>query len=96
MNHRLFFLKSNNLFFSLYWLEVFDFVFCFRLNMFISKISNLLLPFGAEGASCYTQPMIYPLNISMMFFNDLFIYFAVVVFPLFGASKGLIRDLQTL
>ena len=26
------------------------FVFCFRLNIFTSKISNLLLPLGAEGA----------------------------------------------
>ena len=33
-----------------------------------------------------TQTMIYPINISMMLFNDLFIYFVVAVFQLFGTS----------
>ena len=39
-----------------------------------------------------------PKNISFYpnAFNDLFIYFVVVVFPLFGASKDLIRDSQRL
>ena len=32
----------------------------------------------------------------MIFFNDLFIYFVVVVFPLFGASEDLVRDSQRL
>ena len=31
-------------------MEVFDFDFSLRLNIFTSKISNLLLPLGAEGA----------------------------------------------
>ena len=29
---------------------MFDFVYCFRLNTFTSKISDLLLPLEAEGA----------------------------------------------
>ena len=29
---------------------MFDFVFCLRMNIFISKISNLLLPLWAKGA----------------------------------------------
>ena len=44
------FLESKNLFFFQYYLEVFDFVYCFKLNIFTRKISNLLLPLGNEGA----------------------------------------------
>ena len=46
--------------------------------------------------------MIYPTSdmpnkyIYDAFFNDLFIYFVVVVFPHFGASKDLISDSQRL
>ena len=29
---------------------MFDFVYCFILNIFTSKISDLLLPLGTEGA----------------------------------------------
>ena len=29
---------------------VFDFVYCFRPNIFTNKISDLLLPLGTEGA----------------------------------------------
>ena len=53
-------------------MEVFGFGFCLRLNIFASKISNLLLPLGAEGGRGrefrYIQPMLYPINISMMLF----------------------------
>ena len=46
------------------------FVFCFRLSIYTSKISYLLLSLGAEGSggreSWYTQQMIYPINTSMM------------------------------
>ena len=76
---------------------MFDFVFCFRLNIFTSKISNLLLSLGdkrAEGtrsSECYAQSIIYSINISKITFNDLFVYFVVVVFPLFGASIDLIN-----
>ena len=47
------------------------------------------------GAVNLTQPVRYPVNISMMLFNDLFIYFAVVVFSHFFTSKELIRDSQS-
>ena len=34
-----------------------DFAYCFRLNVFISKISDLLSPLGAEGArGCGSYP----------------------------------------
>ena len=74
------------------------FYFCFRLNIFTSMISNLLSPLWVEGAGgrefWYTQPMIYPINTVYLwsFFNDLLIYFVVVVFPIFVASKDFIRD----
>ena len=48
------------------------FVFCFRLNIFTSKISILLLPLRVEEGggleSWYTEPMIYQMNISLVFF----------------------------
>ena len=56
--------------------------FClFRLNIFASKISNLLLPLGPRGPgavrkSWYIQPMIYPINIYM---NSLMIYLSVLL-----------------
>ena len=40
--------------------------------------------------------MIYLTNIYIIFFNDLFIYFVVVVFPLFGTSEDLVRDSKRL
>ena len=83
------FLESKNLIFSI----VFDFVFCFRLNISTSKFSNLLLPFGAEEAGgCESCPTIeIPSKYYLWcFFSDLFIYFVVVVFSLFGISKELI------
>ena len=76
---------------------MFDFVYCFRINIFTSKISNLLLPLIAEGvvAVNHTQPMIYPIDISETF---LMIYLSifVAVFLLFGTSKELVRDSQRL
>ena len=49
----------------------------------------MLLPLGSEGArgfeSCPTSEI--PKNISMMFFYDLFIYFVVAAFSLFGTSN---------
>ena len=41
-HNAVFFLKRQ--FFFVYQLEVFDLLFCFRLNIFMSNISNLLLP----------------------------------------------------
>ena len=46
--HKVVFLKRPNLFFSI--VAGFDLFFCFRLNTFTSKISSLLLPFGAQEA----------------------------------------------
>ena len=63
------------------------FVFCFWLHIFTSKISNLQLPLGG-----YLIPNEY----IWCFFNDLFTYFVAVLFPLFVASKDLIRDSQRL
>ena len=59
---------------------------------------ELLLPLGTEGVGRHE---LYPANdipnkyIYICFFNDLFIYF-IVVFPLFGTPKELIRDSQSL
>ena len=45
-------------------------VFAFRLNILTKKVSNLLLPVGAEGAGALnlTRPVRYPINISMLLF----------------------------
>ena len=50
------------------------------MNIFTSKVSNLLLPLGPKGPGPLNQLMRYPINISMMLFYDLFIYFFVAVF----------------
>ena len=73
---------------------MFGFVYCFRLNIFASNISNLMLPLGAEGAEgaggCESYPTFYiPNKYTRYFFNDSFIYF-VVAFSLFGTSKDVI------
>ena len=44
------------------------------------------------GALNLTQPVRYPINISMMLFYDLFTYFVVVFFSLFETSKELLGD----
>ena len=65
----------------------------FRLNTFTNKVSNLLLRLGAEwagGFESYPTSEIPNKYIYDVFFNDLFTYFIVVVFPLFGNSKELI------
>ena len=67
-------------------------------------VSNMLLPFWDRGSRggrgswilIYTTNDIPNKYIYMIFFNDLFIYFVVVVFPLFGASEDLVRDSQRL
>ena len=64
--------------------------FCFRPNTFISKISNLQLHLGAERPRCcesYPTSKIPDEYILDDFFNDLFMYFVVVVFSLFGTSR---------
>ena len=42
------FIRKDQIWFSLNLLKVIE--FCFRLNIFTSNISDLLLPLGAEGA----------------------------------------------
>ena len=46
--HEAVFLKRQNLIFPIAAGSIW-FVFCFRLNIFTSKISNLMLPFWAKG-----------------------------------------------
>ena len=75
-------------------LRVFD-LFCFRLNIFASKIRNLPISLGTEGQR--PQILIY---IFLMIYISIFVSVAVVVavvdFPLFSASKEFIRDSQRL
>ena len=57
--------------------------FIFRLSICTSKVLNLLLPLWAKGAGSfesYTTSEIANKYIYDAFFNDLFIYFVVVVF----------------
>ena len=71
----------------------------FAGNIFTSKISNLLLPLGAEAVRSRES---YPTNdisnkyIYDAFIMSLFIYFLVVVFTLFGNSNELIKDSRRL
>ena len=81
-------------------MEVLDFVCCFRLNIFTSKISNLLLPWigEAEGAGGRES---YPTNdIPNKYICDAFliIYLSILLLfvLLFGTSKKLIRDSRRL
>ena len=46
------FLKTQNLIFFFSSWKVW-FVFCFKVNIFASKISNLLIPFRTEGTRCH-------------------------------------------
>ena len=76
------FLKSRKLIFFFicwkYW------ILFFVLNGQVRL--QILLPLGVEGIeSSYDQPMIHPIKLSMILMTDLFIYFAVVFFPLFNA-----------
>ena len=71
-------------------------IFVSRLKSFISKVSNLLLPFGTEGATgfeSYATSEISNKYIYDAFFNGLFIYFVAVVFC---TLKELIRNPQRL
>ena len=93
------FLKSKNLIFSIVAASNW-FAFSFWLNIFASKISDLLLHLDAEGAGdckcrC-TQPMMYPINISVMLFKWFIYLFCFCFFSFFVASKDLTRDSQRL
>ena len=73
--------------------------FVFRLNIFTIKVSNLLLPLGAEGAGGFES---YPTSeIPNKYIYDVFLitYFSIfvaVVFSFFDTSKELIGDSQRL
>ena len=75
------FLKSKNLIFYSSWK--------YFILFFVLDCINLLLPLGTDGTSL---PNDIPNKYIWCFFNYLFIYSAVAVLPLFGASKDLIRD----
>ena len=80
-----------------YWILFFVLNRHVRLQILLPFITFSYYLLGLEGRkSWYNQPVIYPINISMMHFTDLVIYFFVVFFSLFGASKDLIRDSQRL
>ena len=70
--------------------------FVFILNIFTNKVSNLLLLLGAEGAGGFESQPTSEIPNKYHVFCDLFIYFVVVVFSLFGTSKELFRDSQRL
>ena len=81
---------------------MFDLFFLFfRINIFTSSASNLLLPLGAEDQGpCI---LIYSINLSMMLLLMIYLYifvavvaFAVVIFRFFDTLEGLIRDSQDL
>ena len=75
------------------------FVYCFRLNIFTIKISNLLLHLRAErvgGCKSYATNYIPSKHIYDYF---LMIYLSILLllfFPLFATSKELIRDSRRL
>ena len=52
-------------------MEIFDFGFCLRLNIFTSKISNLLLPLGAEGGEL--DDIVTTLRLLELFFDDVLV-----------------------
>ena len=68
------FLNSEKLIFYRSWKYLFDFVFCFRLNIFTSKNSHLLLPLGLR----YTQ-LIYPWCFLMIYLYNLLLFFHFLV-----------------
>ena len=81
-------------------MEVLDFVCCFRLNIFTSKISNLLLPWIEEAEGTGGRES-YPTNdIPNKYICDAFliIYLSILLLfvLLFGTSKKLIRDSRRL
>ena len=84
------FLKRRNFSFSIVPGSIW-FAFCFRLNIFTQKISNLL-SLGTEDWGPWI--LIFPINISMMPFLMIYlsIFAVIVVFQLFRASNDSIRD----
>ena len=75
--------SENLIFFSIVAGGVFDFVYCFRLNIFTSKISYLLLPLGAEGAG--SREFFQPNDITNKYIYDAFlmIYLSILLLLFF-------------
>ena len=78
-------------------LRVFD-LFCFRLNIFASKIKNLPISLGTEGQRPQILICVFLMTYISIFFPVavVVVVVAVVDFPLFSASKDFIRDSQRL
>ena len=78
-------------------LRVFD-LFCFRLNIFASKIKNLPISLGTEGQRPQILICVFLMTYISIFFAVavVVVVVAVVDFPLFSASKDFIRDPQRL
>ena len=82
-------------------LRVFD-LFCFRLNIFASKIKNLPISLGTEGQRPQILICVFLMTYISIFFAVAVVVVVVVVvvavvdFPLFSASKDFIRDSQRL
>ena len=70
--------------------------FVFKLNILNNSGFKFAFTFGGiRGLRlCILQPVRYPIIYLRWFFNELFIYFVVVAFSLFGTSKELIGDSQ--
>ena len=80
-------------------LRVFD-LFCFRLNIFASKIKNLPISLGTEGQRPQILICVFLMTYISIFFAVAVVVVVVVVavvdFPLFSASNDFIRDSQRL
>ena len=73
--------------------------FVFRLNTFTSKVSNLLLPLGTEGAGGFESYATSEIPNKYIYDAFLMTYLPILLllfFSLFGTLKELIRDSQRL
>ena len=64
-------------------MEVFDFIFCFRLNIFTSKILNLLLPLGTEEAGGCESYQTIEIRSKYIYDAFLMIYLSILLLLLF-------------
>ena len=75
-------------------------MFCFRLNIFASKIKSLPISLGTEGQRPQILICVFLMTYISIFFAVAVVVVVVVVavvdFPLFSASKDFIRDSQRL
>ena len=69
----------------------------FRLNIFTSKVSNGLLPFGVEGAGSFKSNLTSEIPNKYIYEAFLMIYLSILLFcflSLFDTSKELIEGSQ--